>query len=76
MSGKSNGAGFFKIPNPNDKQTIERYRQAVAEALAQFENAVKLAVRAKDRVGLESIKAEVLEVIQRADATLNRESST
>ena len=76
MGAKSNGGGFFQIDNPNDKQAIERYRQAVIEALTIFESAVKLAVRSGDRVGLASIKDEVRQIIERADATLNQKSGT
>jgi len=76
MPAKINGTGFFQVENPDDEKAILRYRQAISKVLAQFENAVRLAVRAKDRVGLESIKAEVTKILQRADATLNQESST
>jgi len=70
MTGISNGGGYFQIDNPDDKQAIERYRKAVIEALAIFESAVKLAVRSGDRVGLESIKDEVRQIIERAELTI------
>ena len=70
MGAKSNGGGFFQIENANDKQAIERYRQAVIEALTIFESAVKLAVRSGDRVGLASIKDEIRQIIERAELTI------
>ena len=70
------GEGFFQVEDPeNDEATILRYRQAIAAALAQFENAVKLAVRSGDRVGLESIRADVAEMFEKADNTLRKPSS-
>jgi len=72
MGAKSNGGGFFQIENPDEAAVNARYRKAIVEALAVFESAVKLAVKAHDATGLKSLKAEAAEMFQQADNTLKQ----
>jgi len=64
------GDGFFKIDNPTDEATRERYREALIEVLVIFENAIKLIVKAEDTTGLRSIESEVFLILAKAENTL------
>ena len=67
---KPTGAGFFKIDNPSDEVARQRYKKALAEVLVMVETAVKLCVWAKDSTGLQSLKGEVVLMIEKAENTL------
>jgi len=67
---QATGNGFFKIDNPTDEATRQRYKKALIEALSLFENAVKLCVKAEDTTGLRSLKAEVALILEKAENTL------
>lgn len=69
MAHKS-GSGFFKIDNPTDEPTRQRYREALIEVLVIFGNAVRLIVKAQDKTGLRSIESEVFLILARAKKTL------
>jgi phage baseplate assembly protein W len=69
MSGIKAGDGYWIIDNPNDEAVKLRYKKALAEALALFENAVKLTVRAKDQVALASLKQEAEAMFDKAENT-------
>jgi len=65
-----NGDGYFNISNPNEAAVRAKYKKAIIEALAVFESAVKLAVKAHDVTGLQSLKAEAAKMFQQAENTL------
>ena len=69
MSGIKTGDGYWIIDNPNDEAIKMRYKKALSEALALFENAVKLTVRAKDQVALASLKQEAEAMFDKAENT-------
>ena len=69
MSGIKTGDGYWIIDNPNDEAIRMRYKKALSEALALFENAVKLTVRAKDQVALASLKQEAEAMFDKAENT-------
>ena len=70
MVGIKTGDPYWVLENPNDEAIKLRYQKALAEALALFENAIKLTVRAGDQVGLASLKAEVEAMFEKAEQTL------
>ena len=70
MGGTKTGDGYWIIENPNDEVIKLQYKKALSEALALFENAVKLTVRAKDEVALISLKQEVEAIFDKAENTL------
>lgn len=69
MSGKKTGDGYWIIDHPNDEAIKMRYKKALSEALALFEDAIKLTVRAKDQVALASLKQEALAMFDKAENT-------
>ena len=74
MGGTKMGGGYWIIDSPSDEVIKARYKRALSEALALFENAVKLTVRAGDRVALASLKQEVGAMFAKAENTLGHEN--
>ena len=73
MGGIKAGEGYWVVSNPNDEIVKMQYHTALSKALALFEDAVKLVIRAEDRVGLASLKQEVGAIFDKAENTLKLE---
>ena len=73
MTGKKAGDGYWVIDSPSDEVIKARYKRALSEALALFENAIKLTIKAKDPVGLASLKQEAEAMFEKAEQTLKLE---
>ena len=70
MVGIKAGDPYWVLENPNDAAIWVQYKKALSEALALFENAIKLTIKAKDPVGLASLKKETEAMFEKAENTL------
>lgn len=70
MSAIKMGESFWQISNPDDEAARVRYKQAVVESLKIFEASIRLTVKARDRIGLESLRQEVDAMFEKAEVTL------
>ncbi len=76
MGAKQIGLGYFNINNPTDEEVKARYKKALVEVLAMFENAVKMCVRAEDQTALKSLKNEVSTMFERTELTLKNKGAS